>query len=169
MLARVARLLAVVALVGAAAGCTPSPTPSPTSPAPLTDEEAFAAAEETYRAYVDALNQVDLSDPATFEPVYALTTGEANASARESLTQMNADGWSVSGESSVISIAPRERDVDLASIDICVDVSRVELTDADGVSVVSPDRPDRQAMTVDVRVTARLIERFTPREQSSCG
>ncbi len=47
------------------------------------EEEAFAAAEETYRAYVDALNQVDLSDPETFEAVYAWTTGDANADERK--------------------------------------------------------------------------------------
>ena len=66
------------------AGCAPTP-PGP-SPEPsvvfMTDDEAFAAAEATYRAYVDALNQVDLSDPDTFEAVYAWTTGEANANAR---------------------------------------------------------------------------------------
>ena len=54
------------------AGCT---TPEPTDPTPTptsafaSEEEAFAAAEATYRAYVDALNEVDLSDPETFEPV----------------------------------------------------------------------------------------------------
>src|SRR3546814_19121412 len=75
MLARSARALAVLALVGAAAtGCVGTPEPRETTPTPLRDAEAFAAAEETYRAYVDALNPVDLSDPATFEPVSPLTT-----------------------------------------------------------------------------------------------
>ena len=56
-------------------------------PAFATEEEAFAAAEETYREYVDALNQVDLSDPETFEAVYAWTTGDANAKERERSSQ----------------------------------------------------------------------------------
>ncbi|HOQ22628.1 MAG TPA: hypothetical protein PLN62_09415, partial [Microbacterium sp.] len=51
-------------------GCAPEPAPTPTPTGFASDDEAFAAAEATYRAYVDALNAVDLSDPATFEPVY---------------------------------------------------------------------------------------------------
>src|SRR3546814_3928687 len=87
MLARSARALAVLALVGAAAtGCVGTPEPRETTPTPLSDAEAFAAAEETYRAYVDALNQVDLSDPATFEPVYALTTGDLNSQDRRNFS-----------------------------------------------------------------------------------
>ncbi|MET0860918.1 MAG: hypothetical protein ABW091_07810, partial [Microbacterium sp.] len=71
--------VALVLASAALSGCTPQPAPTPTPTGFATEDEAFAAAEETYRAYVDALNQVDLSDPETFEPVYAWTTGEANA------------------------------------------------------------------------------------------
>src|SRR5215207_2167659 len=98
MIRRVAALVVAVAVVSATAtGCQPEPGPSPSGPLFASEEEAFAAAEETYRAYVDALNQVDLSDPETFEPVYALTTGDANAEARRALTRMHADGWTVEG------------------------------------------------------------------------
>ncbi|QEW02865.1 hypothetical protein [Microbacterium lushaniae] len=171
MLARVARALAVLAVVAAAAtGCVGSPEPQETTPTPLTDEQAFAAAEETYRAYVDALNQVDLSDPATFEPVYALTTGDANASARESFTQMHADGWTVTGESVVTLVEPAVRTTDVASVDVCVDVSAVSLTDSAGQSVVSAERPDIQALTVEVSPAAESIVRFVPRDgEPTCG
>ncbi len=88
MLVRVASVTLSLALVIAVAtGCRPEPEPSPSGPAFATEAEAFAAAEETYRAYVDALNQVDLSDPETFEAVYAWTTGDANANERRTLTQ----------------------------------------------------------------------------------
>src|SRR5688500_5990965 len=64
--------LAAPALVtGLLAGCAGDPEPAETTHGFASEEEAFAAAEETYRAYVDALNQVDLSDPETFEPVLA--------------------------------------------------------------------------------------------------
>jgi hypothetical protein len=118
------------------------------------DAEAFAAAEATYRAYVDALNDVDLSDPATFEPVFALTTGEANAGARKSFSQMHSDGWVVSGESTVSSITPYATDRDttdaLRTVDViaCLDVSAVTLVDAAGESVVDPSRPDVQTVRV---------------------
>ena len=79
----VAATLALALVVGLATGCQPEPSPSPSGPAFANEEAAFAAAEETYRAYVDALNQVDLSDPETFEAVYAWTTGDANAERAE--------------------------------------------------------------------------------------
>ena len=85
VLSRLAPAALVLALVtGVATGCFAQPDPEPEStPLFASEDEAFAAAEETYRQYVDALNQVDLSDPETFEDVYAWTTGEANAGARE--------------------------------------------------------------------------------------
>ena len=82
-------------------GCAPEPAPTPTPTGFASDDEAFAAAEATYRAYVDALNAVDLSDPATFEPVYANLSGQALADEKKSLTTMSAEGWVVSGESKV--------------------------------------------------------------------
>jgi hypothetical protein len=135
------------------AGCT---TPEPTDPTPTptsafaSEEEAFAAAEATYRAYVDALNDVDLSDPETFEAVYALTTGEANAGERRSLSTMHADAWSVSGDTLVRSVEPGpvSADPDAVVLAVCSDVSGVEVSDANGASVVAADRPSLQATTV---------------------
>ncbi|GAA0496958.1 hypothetical protein KZC50_10185 [Microbacterium kitamiense] len=131
-------------------GCAPDasePTPTPSF---SSDEDAFAAAEATYRAYVDALNQVDLSDPATFEPVYAWTTGEANANERKSLSQMSADGWQVEGDTVVASFlrptAP-STDSPTAAV-VCSDVSRVEVVDSGGTSVVPDARPDVYALSV---------------------
>ena len=152
MLRRVAAVtLALAMVVTFATGCQPEPAPSSTGPVFATEEEAFAAAEETYRAYVDALNQVDLSDPETFEAVYAWTTGEANANERKTLTQMHADGWNVSGESTVRSFRGETADIDSAQVDavVCSDVSAVEVVDANGQSVVSAQRPDEYALAIE--------------------
>src|SRR5690349_13054891 len=97
----IAAALAVAVVLGTATACQPEPAPSPSTGAFATQAEAFAAAEETYRAYVDALNQVDLSDPETFEAVYAWTTGDANANERKTLSRMSADGWRVTGSTAV--------------------------------------------------------------------
>ena len=99
MIRRAAAALVLALALGMTTACQPEPAPSPSGPVFANEEEAFAAAEETYRAYVDALNQVDLSDPETFEAVYAWTTGEANASERKTLSQMHADGWHGFGRS----------------------------------------------------------------------
>ncbi|WP_439593126.1 hypothetical protein [Microbacterium sp.] len=164
MLSATAVVLSVV--LGASGCAAASPVAVPTeTPAFATDEEAFAAAEQTYRAYVDALNQVDLSDPATFEPVYALTTGEANAGSREEFSQMHAEGLTVAGSTSIDLIDLHgERPIE---VDVCLRVSDVTLTNPSGKSVVAPDRPDVQMMRVrfapgDTR-TGLLIDLFTGR------
>ncbi|MFG6501823.1 hypothetical protein [Microbacterium sp. P05] len=141
--------VALAGLIGLMSGCVGEPTPTETTPAFSSEEEAYAAAEETYRAYVDALNQVDLSDPETFEPVFALTTGDANASARKTFSQMNADGWIVSGVSRYDNFTPASFDPGVGvKVDLCLDVTEVEVTDSTGTSMVGPDRLDRQPVRV---------------------
>ena len=137
-------MLAVL-MSGCAADPSVEPTPTPTF---ANDDEAFAAAEATYRAYVDALNQVDLADPATFEEVYAWTTGEANADARELFSKMHASGETVSGDSVVKAFEPNGvgENGEALTADVCVDVADVDVRDSNGVSVVAPDRVDVQVM-----------------------
>ena len=165
MISRAAAASVLLALVVAVAtGCQPEPEPSPTAP-------AFAT-EETYRAYVDALNQVDLSDPETFEAVYEWTTGDANAEARATLSEMHADGWSVSGASIPAVVEPRSLGgsrLSEVNVAVCLDVSGVQLVDANGQSVVTADRPDLQSMLVSMEAspsteTGWAIEAFQGRD-----
>lgn len=149
MISRVAAVaVALVLVVGMTTGCQPEPAPSPSGPIFANEDEAFAAAEQTYRAYVDALNQVDLSDPETFEAVYAWTTGDANAGARKSFSEMHAEGWTVSGESTFDGFTPSDfspqEAAEIVTADVCLDVTDVALTNASGESVVPSTRRDRQ-------------------------
>lgn len=151
MTVRLASTLLALGLAAAAlTGCDADPAPTETPPPFATEEEAFFAAEATYRAYVDALNQVDLSDPETFEDVYAWTTGEANAGERRSLTRMHADGWTKTGQSQITSLELMgfEKSTGAVTLSTCVDVSTVDVQNTAGESVVAADRPDRQASTV---------------------
>lgn len=149
-------------LVLALAGCTaPEPEPTPT-PGFSSEEEAFAAAEATYRAYVDALNQVDLSDPETFEAVYGWTTGDANAGARKTFTQMHADDLVVDGpttvdllEKSAVQSSPGN-----VTLDVCLNVSQVTVIDSQGVSVVAEDRRDIQSMRVTIEPSTTTTTGF---------
>lgn len=152
MLPRFAAATIAVALAVGLAACQPEPEPSPTGPVFASEEEAFAAAEQTYRAYVDALNQVDLSDPETFEAVYAWTTGEFRADEKKTFSTMHADGWVVSGESVItrIDFLAAATSRGQVSIGACVDVSSVTLVDAAGASQVSADRPDAQSTAVQL-------------------
>lgn len=166
-LRRVGPALGLMAALTLSACAPPAPLATPSaSPAPTTfasDEEAFRAAEETYRAYVDALNNAVLSDPDTFTPAYTLTTGEAKVAIQESFTQMHADKWAVTGASSVVSvellaIAEEGHHVTLGA---CVDVSQVSVFDEAGNSVVS-DRPSVQSLNVEVEKHGNdwMISRF---------
>ncbi|KAA9105499.1 hypothetical protein [Microbacterium rhizomatis] len=149
--------LAVALLAVMISGCSGQPEPVTATPAFVSEEEAFAAAEQTYRNYVDALNKVDLSDPHTFRAVFDWTTGDANASARESFSQMYADKWKMSGHSVVTLIehsttqATPSTDISIA---VCLDVSAITGVDKNGNSVVSPDRRPVQSMQVTLKPAA---------------
>ncbi|HYP72590.1 MAG TPA: hypothetical protein VEP72_00770 [Microbacterium sp.] len=149
--------------------CTPEPAPTPTPTGFASEEEAFAAAEATYRAYVDALNQVDLSNPATFEPVFELTSGDASNAIRKELSQMHADGWSVSGGTEVDLVQPSsEWPADTVTLAVCADVGSVKLVDASGQSTIGEDRPPIQSLTVeiDTSMTPARVKSITGREGS---
>ena len=64
----------VVALTGCL-GSAPDPTPTPTAVF-TSEEEAFAAAEETYRAYIDAVN-ARRADPRSEPDPQSFLIGEA--------------------------------------------------------------------------------------------
>lgn len=153
----VRRRQATAALVVAAlltSGCgspaaPPTPDPTASSSSPIDDDAAaFAAAEATYRAYVDALNAVDLSDPATFEPVYALTTGEMRATEESNLVSLHTRGVTKEGQTDVLDVIPDQTDGTVATLFACLDVSRVTLLDRDGSSLVEDDRADVQQFSL---------------------
>ncbi len=150
---RSAALLATVALVTALAACAPAaaPKPSPTPTGFASKEEAFAAAEKTYRAYIDALNEVDLSDPATFEPVYAHLTGTALDGSKKELTNLRAEALTKSGLTRVKSFENVAANLETSTValNVCLDVSEVDLTDTDGKSVVPKTRNDSQLLSVE--------------------
>lgn len=151
---RMLSALAVAMLaVATATACTPVPAPTPTpTPVFATEEEAFAAAEETYRAYVDALNQVNLADPKTFEEVYQWTTGEANAQDRVIFSRLHAEGVTIGGKSLVDRFTAISTDVSsdvLVAAVACLDVSSVTLVSANGESTVDPSRPKVQTLEVE--------------------
>lgn len=141
-----------LALAGAALiGCSPTPEPTPTAtPAFASEEEAFAAAEETYRAYNDALNRVDISDPRTFEPLYALSSGSFEKADRENFSTLHAERHRIAGDAVVLSFVGRDVGPGFESVTatVCLDVSDVSVTNLEGVSVVNPNRPDVYAIEV---------------------
>ncbi|WP_285364232.1 hypothetical protein [Microbacterium sp. LMC-P-041] len=145
--------VAVVALgVGALAGCTTEPEPAPTPTAAFAnEEEAFAAAEAVYRAYNEALNELDPALPETFEPLFLLASGGLEAADRENFSVMHAEGHIISGDARVASFEGESSSppYDLVIAAICLDVSAVNVMDANGNSLVAPGRPDMYALSVE--------------------
>jgi len=145
--------LAMAVLAACAPAGEPSGVEAPDSiPTPFSnEEEAFRAAEATYRAYVDALNQVDLADPATFEHVYEWLTGEALVAARAEFSRMSSERLTVRGTSRLaLSEVGDESHDERVFLFVCVDVSGVDVLDASGRSTISPERPSVHPLTIQL-------------------
>lgn len=137
------RLLAALAVgVSMLSGCTPTPDPTPTpSPAFSSEEEAFAAAEATYRDYNDAGNSRrngSGGDPSKFLIGAAL---EADRAAAEHLS---ANGLRVVGTVDVTAFtsisATLSADVVTVEAVVCLDTSATKLLDEQGQDVSAGSR-----------------------------
>lgn len=160
-------------ILAALVGCTPESNPSPTpTPAFASEAEAFAAAEEVYRAYNDALNAVDPSDPATFEPLFELSNGAFETADRKNLSIMHAEGHTTNGDAVILSFEGSSTAAQLRTVTarVCLDVSAVLITDKSGASVVDPSRPSVYTLNVtfnlhDDELTIDAAERS---EEQTC-
>lgn len=155
-------------------GCSPAPEPTPTPTAAFaSEEEAFAAAEETFKKYNQALNGIDPADPATFEDLYRLSSGGVEKADRENFSKMHAEGWTITGESQVTSFAgiSSRHPYNEVTAEVCLDVSEVQITDATGESAVDPARPDIYPLKVTFRAaddSLLLVDSAIRDEDVSC-
>ncbi|MGO1411067.1 MAG: hypothetical protein ACTHU7_06485 [Microbacterium sp.] len=160
--------LGVLALVVA---CAPETEPDPEPTGFATEEEALEAARETYEGYVEATNGVDLADLETAEPVYGWLTEDALTSARKAYSEAHAEGTTRSGASTVLLFELGSTDLAKPTIAAfgCLDVSKVDVLDANGKSIVSTDRLEVQPVLVelvasDSTPTGLVISNTTGRE-----
>ncbi|WP_396668426.1 hypothetical protein [Microbacterium sp. R86528] len=114
-------------------GCTAQPDPNATPTAVFSsDEEAFAAAEATYRAYVDALNAVASDDVDALDPANFLV-GDALESHNQTERAFDDAKLRVEGNTRIVWItAGADSPGDSMSILVCLDVSATRIVDADG-------------------------------------
>lgn len=145
-------LIAVGALVigGMLSGCAPSPAPTPTpTPAFASDEEAFAAAEEVYRAYNDAVNaQWTGADEAS--PLRYLS-GDALETDIESMRVMEERGWSLVGDGHLAKFEGIKVDGsrrESVSAAVCLDIGAVRVLDVDGNDITPGERQERLPLRV---------------------
>jgi hypothetical protein len=163
----------VVLLALALAGCSggPSPALSPTPTGFVSEQDAAAAAEETYRAYVAEVNRYYNGEPGADSTTFL--TGEALTYAKELHAQEKELGLTASGEQKVLSVETKSVAVvaGAASVDltVCLDVSDTRVLDADG-NDVTPARKEVRAL--DVRLVsekdALLIMSSTTNDGVEC-
>lgn len=139
--------VAALLLVWAVTGCTSAPAPSPTPTGFASEEEAFAAAEATYRAYVDALNQRREDPNSTADPRTFLT-GHALESDITTQRDLQERGLKIIGPTTITSQRLADTTGVTVTIDVCLDSSQTRAISESGEDVTPKDR----AATVSVRV-----------------
>ena len=176
-------LVLVAAL--AATGCAPKPaaphTPAPTStPLFASDEEALAAAEEAYAAYLsvtDAIFEGGAEDLSSLESVATGTQLDADTAGFE---EVFANGFRSTGSTTFRDVrlqrsAADNQDVQqVVVVYLCEDVSRVDVFDSTGASVVQANRPDttQYEVTFDVASpsdAALLVSDKVPWGDGTCS
>lgn len=129
-----------------------TPTPTATATPPSDTELASEAASATLRKYYDVRNQLrqnprrplSLLDQVAISTELAAQKNLFNKERKQGLHQV---GATKVAEIEVQSVNldnsdPKAGKVPTVQIDLCFDVSEVDVVDADGKSVISPDRPD---------------------------
>lgn len=111
------------------------------------DEEALAAAEAAYAAYLAALDRAFSShEPGGLE---AVASDNALSEAVESVNSFRDRMLFATGASSADSFSLVQTSSDgYIEMYACLDVSRTDLLDSSGASVVPPNRPARFPMQV---------------------
>jgi len=159
---RAASIALIAGLAAGAVACAPDePEPDPTPTGFASEEEALEAARATYEGYVNATNDLVFAEAETAEAVYDWLVDEALASERETIVESQAEALSRSG-AAVVELVELSATSDFSGDfdgDACVNVSDVDITDASGDSLVSPDRPD----VLTIRLT------FVPSNTTSTG
>jgi len=149
-------------LVGAlsASGCAseapaadPTPTPRAT-PLFASDEEALAAAEEAYAAYLAVTDEIFADGGNDVAALSTVATGKQLSDDTAGFFEIRERGYRSVGSTSFTEIELQQYEADadalqsVATVYLCEDVSKIDVFDGGGVSVVQPDRPDRTKFEV---------------------
>lgn len=160
-----ALLLAVLV----ASGC--SAAPAPTEPTPLfsTEAEAFAAAEATYRAYVDALNERRKGDSPRIDAQKFLI-GQALEDDLATLRALDSEGVRIVGDSAIAGFTGLSDSPSKVRAVVCIDASDTTVEDELGNDVTPMDRTEETSLDVTFVVVGRdlLISESVTSADDSC-
>lgn len=131
--------------LGTGRGVLPAPEPTPTPTAAFaSEEEAFAAAEETYRAYIEATNAERAGD--TSQTSLDYLTGQAHDQELAAQRDLESRGVRIEGTTQVASFdgvrsnqGPQSADVEAHA---CLDITNARAIDEAGIDVTADGRSD---------------------------
>jgi hypothetical protein len=136
----------------------PSPAPSAT-PIFASDDEALAAAEEAYRAYLRVLDEIYADSGADPERLLEVASEPVFQKELPSFEETQADGSKSVGQTKFDSMSLQSFDglkkLDAVVVYVCEDFSATDILNASGVSIVSPTRQTRWPLTVAFDFTPR--------------
>lgn len=169
MLPRTVAAALVLAATLAVTACQPEPEPTPTGPAFASEDEAFAAAEQTYRAYVDALN-ARREDPTSTPDPQTFLVGDALEVDVETQQQLDQAGLRVVGNTEIAALVGTVVEGDQVEIEVCLDSSGTRVENVNGADVTPPDRELRSLALVGLTMSSGdpLISSSTTKEAEGC-
>lgn len=154
-------------LVAALAGCdagpvdpTSSPPPSPAPPIFASDEEALAAAEAAYAAYLSEVDKVTQSGGVDEGELAQFVAPDYLAELVQSLAKLRESGNRTTGSSSYDGMRMLDQPGTteaLVRVYVCLDTSKVRVLGADGEDVTPEKKPTRLP----------IVASFTSREPGS--
>lgn len=167
-------MLALLALAASAlSACAPTPEPTPTPTAAFaSEEEAFAAAEEVYRAYNDAGNARRNGESEPNPQDFLI--GSALEGDIHALNQLATAGVHLAGEVVVASFTPLSAKMNNGDVQVdalvCLDATETRVLDDDGADVTPSDRDLvlAQAVTLIKVDSALLITTEDSAEDHQC-
>lgn len=142
-------LAAAFLLAGALAACTPQPAPQPSPTGFASEEEAFAAAEATYRAYVDAVNARRADENSSPDPTDFLI-GDALSASIETTRMLESNGLRLVGSSTIAGLHLAASTEQSATLNVCLDSRKSKVVNEEGVDVTPGTRADFNALEVVV-------------------
>jgi hypothetical protein len=167
-------MLALLAVLASGlSACTPTPEPTPTPTAAFaSEEEAFAAAEEVYREYNDAVNaqreDVNAGEPQEYLTALALQSDiDATRIFESNGVHIEGPGkvTSFEGSSSKLNTTPAT-----VSAHLCLDVSATRVVDDQGNDRTPEDRAGIVALDVEFVVAEQslLISSSSESQTNTC-
>jgi hypothetical protein len=147
-------LVALTGCIDPTPRVTESPTPSAT-PVFASEEEALAAAEEAYAAYLKVSDEISADGGANPERLADHVTPDELERAEQRFGDLESSGRRTEGMTVFDSTSiQRFDDIELA-VYLCLDVEGVRVLNDQGQDVTPLDRPDRIPLEVTFEVNGR--------------